>query len=160
MTTTQLFQGIEGDRNSSRVLRPPGGGSSNIFGGGEEAAPVKKKDYYKSDIFNQSEPTTVAANTGKVRQPVGASASPYATDATPVETAEKKPAADATEDSAVAPAAAAPTEEKVPEKQTKPGQSNINPITGEDMSAARQNPTVHTSTRVRQPPGGASSGLW
>jgi len=37
------------------------------------------------------------------------------------------------------------------------GRGDFNPITGEAYVPKKE---VHTSTRVRQPPGGASSGLW
>jgi len=42
MTTTNVFTGIgEGQRISSRVLKPPGGGSSISFGGEEQVQPSK-----------------------------------------------------------------------------------------------------------------------
>jgi len=41
--STQMFTGLTGDRNSSKVLRPPGGGSSDIFGLKDEVPEVEKK---------------------------------------------------------------------------------------------------------------------
>ncbi|XP_066154734.1 uncharacterized protein [Euwallacea fornicatus] len=40
MTSTNIFSGFSGDKNSSKVLRPPGGGHTDIFGAAEP--PVKK----------------------------------------------------------------------------------------------------------------------
>ncbi|KAL1502020.1 hypothetical protein ABEB36_007233 [Hypothenemus hampei] len=40
MTTTNVFSGLTGDKNSSKVLKPPGGGHSDIFGAPEP--PVKR----------------------------------------------------------------------------------------------------------------------
>ncbi|CAL1265102.1 unnamed protein product [Larinioides sclopetarius] len=34
MTSTEFTIGLDGSRNSSKVLKPPGGGSSDIFGTG------------------------------------------------------------------------------------------------------------------------------
>jgi len=39
--STVMFSGLTGDRNSSKVLRPPGGGSSDIFGLKDEAKEEK-----------------------------------------------------------------------------------------------------------------------
>lgn len=41
MTTTNLYSGI-GEKNSSRVLKPPGGGHSDIFGE-PDACPIKAR---------------------------------------------------------------------------------------------------------------------
>jgi len=48
---------------------------------------------------------------------------------------------------------------------SKNGESNNNggtfdPLTGKDLTEPKEQKAPHTSTRVRQPPGGASSGLW
>ncbi|XP_063414073.1 microtubule-associated protein Jupiter-like isoform X3 [Mytilus trossulus] len=61
MTTTDCYTGVgDGERNSSRVLRPPGGGSSDIFGSGsvghtKSAAEEQKQNSAKaaagSNIF-------------------------------------------------------------------------------------------------------------
>lgn len=44
MTTTNLYSGI-GEKNSSRVLKPPGGGHSNIFGE-PDACPIRARPKY------------------------------------------------------------------------------------------------------------------
>lgn len=44
MTTTNLYSGI-GDKNSSRVLKPPGGGHSDIFGE-PDACQIKARPKY------------------------------------------------------------------------------------------------------------------
>jgi len=135
-------------------LQPPGGGGSNIFGAGEPEQ-IKVKDYYKSDVFNQKNNVEEQENTtAAVKQPTGAAASPFATEVTPVPEvkASPKPANKANPIAPSAPEAAAPAQ------STKPRGGGINPITGEVIGSSSQQ--VHTSTRVRQPPGGASSGLW
>jgi len=43
-----MFTGLTGDRNSSKVLRPPGGGSSDIFGLKDEVPEVEKKAVVKA----------------------------------------------------------------------------------------------------------------
>lgn len=40
MTSTNIFTGMTGEKNSSRVLRPPGGGHTDIFGAPDP--PVKR----------------------------------------------------------------------------------------------------------------------
>jgi hypothetical protein len=42
MTSTNIFTGIEGNRSSSRVLRPPGGGHTNILAYSTEYEPPKE----------------------------------------------------------------------------------------------------------------------
>lgn len=153
MSTTQLYSGLgDGERSSSRVLQPPGGGSSNIFGAGEPEQ-VKVKDYYKSDIFNQRDGNQ---NTESLKQkpaePVGAAAAPFASDVAPPPEPAKAPTKPAAESNPIAPTPTAPAPAPAPQRRG----GSINPITGAEMGAPSQQP----STRVRQPPGGASSGLW
>lgn len=53
MTSTNMFQGLDDNRPSSRVLRPPGGASSNLFGGyEEEASPSRRTNKMASTIFS------------------------------------------------------------------------------------------------------------
>ncbi|XP_062340621.1 jupiter microtubule associated homolog 2 [Osmerus eperlanus] len=56
MTSTNMFQGLDGAKPSSRVLRPPGGGSSNLFGGYEEDASASRRPHkMASTIFEPVE---------------------------------------------------------------------------------------------------------
>lgn len=54
MTSTGFNIGLTGDKNSSRVLKPPGGGHSNIFGEPEQksAQPRPKYDQQNSSNLN------------------------------------------------------------------------------------------------------------
>lgn len=94
MTTTNLYSGI-GEKNSSRVLKPPGGGHSNIFGE-PDACPIRARPKY-----NQQNSSNLAYVCGtmdaneKVAEPVQKAA--------PVQ--QQQEAAPAAEQ----PAAAAPT---------------------------------------------------
>ncbi|XP_033742782.1 jupiter microtubule associated homolog 2-like isoform X1 [Pecten maximus] len=53
--STNTFQGLDGDRNSSRVLKPPGGASSNLFGTqaptAAESANQSRSKQTSSNIF-------------------------------------------------------------------------------------------------------------
>jgi len=53
MTSTNIHVGLdEGNRNSSKVLKPPGGGSSDIFGSAVPNTPRSVKNHMASTIFN------------------------------------------------------------------------------------------------------------
>lgn len=55
MTSTEFSIGMSGERNSSRVLKPPGGGHTNIFSGSAEAhvpSPRPKYDQQNSSNLN------------------------------------------------------------------------------------------------------------
>lgn len=54
MTSTSFNIGMSGDRNSSRVLKPPGGGHTNIFGESEVKvnSPRPKYDQQNSSNLN------------------------------------------------------------------------------------------------------------
>jgi len=135
MTTTGMFSGLgEDERKSSRVLKAPGGGSSNIFGTEPVASePVKQKPYLKdAGIFGSGNPTP-----------------------------ESRPAPAAAEEKDKSHNKLFGDSPSGPAKSTKP-QGAYNPITGAPYAtagAAAEEKSV-PSTRVRQPPGGASSKLW
>jgi len=139
MTTTNVFQGMDTDaKNSSRVLRPPGGGSSNIFGAPEPAPPC--------------EPLPSLEN-------VAAAGTP-----TPL-----KPESKGKIDTDRLFGGGQSTEVKIRSGGNQKNQGTYDPLTGKDLTEPKEQVSVlppremkapHTSTRVRQPPGGASSGLW
>lgn len=62
MTSTEFNVGMSGDRNSSRVLKPPGGGHTNIFGESEVKvnSPRPKYDQQNSTNLNFCMNTTDA----------------------------------------------------------------------------------------------------
>lgn len=62
MTSTSFNIGMSGDRNSSRVLKPPGGGHTNIFGESEVKVnnPRPKYDQQNSSNLNFCMNTTDA----------------------------------------------------------------------------------------------------
>ncbi|XP_051572023.1 jupiter microtubule associated homolog 2-like [Myxocyprinus asiaticus] len=56
MTSTNMFQGLDNSKPSSRVLRPPGGGSSNLFGSYEEDTSASRRpNKMSSSIFAPAE---------------------------------------------------------------------------------------------------------
>ncbi|XP_015907142.2 uncharacterized protein [Parasteatoda tepidariorum] len=62
MSSTEFTVGLEGGRNSSKVLKPPGGGSSDIFGVGSSGSGVvreqgKRATTTKSRLFGEGEAT-------------------------------------------------------------------------------------------------------
>lgn len=52
MTSTEFSIGMSGERNSSRVLKPPGGGHTNIFGESEAAVPSPRPKYDQQNSSN------------------------------------------------------------------------------------------------------------
>lgn len=52
MTSTGFNIGLTGDKNSSRVLKPPGGGHSNIFGEPEQKAAQPRPKYDQQNSSN------------------------------------------------------------------------------------------------------------
>lgn len=62
MTSTSFNVGMSGERNSSRVLKPPGGGHTNIFGESEVKlnSPRPKYDQQNSSNLNFCMNTTDA----------------------------------------------------------------------------------------------------
>lgn len=160
MTTTQLYSGLNSEKNSSRVLRPPGGASSNIFGAAEEqAAPAKPTRKQDNNIFGP--PETAAQSPKKTQQAdsnifgdTAASPNKGASKTPEEEEEEKKKEQEERERE----------EKENKEKEAAAGSNKTakttagyNPITGEAYKPPAQ---ANPSTRVRQPPGGASSGLW
>lgn len=136
--------GFTSDKNSSRVLRPPGGECSDIFGTKQQDA---NRSNMKSNIFGGGddkvqEQSRLAART---QDNIFGSVPPAAKE-------EQKDEGEEGEK----------TEEPVaPEQPRYKGRGQFNPITGEPYATQ---PTVnkepHTSTRVKHPPGGASTKLW
>lgn len=143
MTTTNVFQGMEsGSRNSSRVLAPPGGGSSISFGGPSDATPEPAKPA----------PRKVAAAPAPVMnttpEPKGSAAGlPIAQK--PKETAERL------------------AHGLIKSGGNMKNKGTFNPLTCEDYGKVKtcefelppEPPAkpVHTSTKVKEPPGGRSS---
>lgn len=179
MSTTKTFLGLSDEaKPSSRVLQPPGGGGSNIFGDCNEPSKTAKP-YQKTSLFGSEAP---APQAGRRRGgPTGAAGAPFASDATaapapahansrgaaPQAPAPQTPAPQASAPAPEAAAAPAPAASNIlaptPAEavNTKPAQApaDNNPLTG--GSAPPPSKQIHTSTKVRQPPGGASSGpLW
>lgn len=52
MTSTGFNIGLNSDKNSSRVLKPPGGGHSNIFGEPEQKAAQPRPKYDQQNSSN------------------------------------------------------------------------------------------------------------
>ncbi|XP_031629076.1 microtubule-associated protein Jupiter isoform X2 [Contarinia nasturtii] len=65
MTSTRFNVGLENERSSSKVLKPPGGGSSDIFGGSLPSTPRTVRNNMVSNIFG---PTNDAKNGNADRQ--------------------------------------------------------------------------------------------
>lgn len=134
MTSTEFSIGMSGERNSSRVLKPPGGGHTNIFSGAAEAhvpSPRPKYDQQNSSNLNFCM-NTVDPNIKVVEQTkheVAAPAPASAPAAAPAEAAPK-------------PAAAAPASNGNGNAAAPPPQSDLG---GQSRGS-------------RVPPGGFSSG--
>lgn len=134
MTSTEFSIGMSGERNSSRVLKPPGGGHTNIFAGGAPEAhvpsPRPKYDQQNSSNLNFCM-NTVDPNIKVVEQTKQEVVSKPAASA---------PAASAPADAGPKSAAAAPASNGNGNAAAPPPQSDAG------------------NNRSRVPPGGFSSG--
>lgn len=141
MTSTTVFKGSFGEKTSSRVLQPPGGGSSNIFAFSEKLSQpleITARPLNDASICEslQHQPTDEPQNAHSL--------------SSEIEVAEKS--VTSTQHNLQS------TIQPVVFRSRNPG---FNPITGEfcgnTTDIAKKQSTCVT---VRQPPGGASSGLW
>eukprot|EP00918_Siedleckia_nematoides_P047767 GHVU01104579.1.p1 GENE.GHVU01104579.1~~GHVU01104579.1.p1 ORF type:complete len:188 (-),score=19.79 GHVU01104579.1:2042-2569(-) len=175
MTTTSTYSGKFDNKNSSRVLRPPGGGSSDIFGAPTPQVVSKPSKRHDSNNIFGDAPATPDTPT-KVNERITKSNVFGAAEAPQQPSANKSRQPDS--DIFGPPDA--------PRPSSKKAQAVINPITGEvvvpahktDVAPAKPDvnkenegdspitsgkstdQSYHPSTRVRQPPGGASTKLW
>lgn len=129
MTTTNLYSGI-GEKNSSRVLKPPGGGHSNIFGE-PDACPIRARP--KNNQQNSSNLAFVCG-TLDANEKVMKAAAP-------------EPAAPPPE-AAAAPQAAAPA----------PANPSAR-VERSEPAPPKPQPAAD-SGKPRVPPGGYSAGFW
>jgi hypothetical protein len=165
MTSANFFNGYVTEKPSSRVLNPPGGRSNNIFGHEEEkpAQQLTANQEARNNKAHQSGDTSIfgagqrqqqtnsnfhensAQNNNSKNRNARSGYNPitgqlYAEEdserrAGQMHTLEAKQAADKPVEVVLVPAATKPAEEFVPK-------------------------TIHTSTKVHQPPGGKSTALW
>lgn len=157
MTSTNLYSGYDQGRPTSKVMAPPGGASSNIFGVEPSYAPKQQKaqDYsndttsnrlFGGDAPEQSPIKHPAAGDPKVESaPAGVNT--HAGNSRNHASFDKEEEDDS------------PVITQCRKRFFKhEGRGAYNPITGEDYpDKASQAP----AQRVRQPPGGKSSGpLW
>lgn len=139
-----MFQGLgDSERSSSRVLRPPGGASSNIFGTDE---PAYTKPQSRETANDHASEDNKAAGVTVPRDTATSQARLFGGD----EEVQKTPAPYIAPDSS--------TPAGVLTAKAKNTQGAYNPITGEEYSD--QQARAAPQPRQRQPPGGASSGLW
>jgi hypothetical protein len=131
MSSTTTFSGECGSKPSSRVLRPPGGGSSISFGSGDSEVQVS----HSAKKVEAQKDSTASSNSplmesGKKTVSADAQALPSASGATGVATGAPRRTC------------------------------GYNPITGEAYSTEAAPKPAPSTNHTRQPPGGASSGLW
>lgn len=131
MSSTEFNVGLNGSKNSSRVLKPPGGGHSDIFGTADQAVPGPRPKYDQQNssnlnfCMNTTDPNVL------------------------VEKAAVKPVVAQNGFSAEPPAAVSKPQSAVN------GGASADSIGGSKQQAP---PTAQPKGRV--PPGGFSSGLW
>lgn len=146
MTTTNMFQGLGEGKNSSRVLRPPGGGSSNIFGGGDPEPPQQNQRANRNKSSVMDGAAQLDSHQPKAADPAARPVDESAVN--PQERQERKAQQGRSDIFNTEPVSQSANKRR--------GQGAFNPITGEDYPTHDNTP----STKVKQPPGGASSGLW
>ncbi|XP_064608693.1 jupiter microtubule associated homolog 1-like isoform X4 [Liolophura sinensis] len=142
MTTTDIPLGIEEGKPSSRVLRPPGGGSSFSLGGADPAPLPQKPRQSASDASPATE-TSSPAVTKATPTPDNTKPDGKAASFKPVENSHSRIFGDA------GPATGSPSRGR---DLSKGGAS---PVTGQQTKTPEQ-----PSTKVRQPPGGFSHGIF
>ncbi|XP_064608690.1 jupiter microtubule associated homolog 1-like isoform X2 [Liolophura sinensis] len=175
MTTTDIPLGIEEGKPSSRVLRPPGGGSSFSLGGADPAPLPQKPRQSASDASPATE-TSSPAVTKATPTPDNTKPDGKAASFKPVENSHSRIFGDA------GPATGSPSRGRDLSK----GASAFNPITGEvypgfehivtdidsilfgrspsrgasPVTGQQTKTPEQPSTKVRQPPGGFSHGIF
>ncbi|GIY85981.1 microtubule-associated protein Jupiter [Caerostris darwini] len=137
MTSTEFTVGLEGSRNSSKVLKPPGGGSSDIFGCASAAQyssneRQKNKEAASGNTQNRLFAPRSAKKSYVRRNPItGEEIEIYPKNEKEENGKENEESEKEVQENG--------EEEKKPEIPTKP---------------------IQTSIRVRNPPGGKSSGIF
>lgn len=163
MTTTELYSGYTAEgKPSSRVLRPPGGGSSNIFGGAEPTPQQQVRQQMPAQEQNQSpsNPTTDAKQAYQKNKPSGkVKYNPITGEEYPADYGQKMKNKDEEEQEK--------EDEESDEKQNDNAESSNTP---DENNSSEEKPTTAPAPaeqapsplvqKVRQPPGGKSSGLW
>jgi hypothetical protein len=140
MTSTTIFQGGISDKPSCRVRAPPGGKSSDIFGVAEKQQPPATNSVV--EVSPTDQPVVVSASSPP-GQPSEAAKNASGEPVAVVQLASTKRASNGTAASG----------------KPAPRNAGYNPITGEAYGGEQQ-PVRQVSKPGRQPPGGASSGLW
>ncbi|XP_055927783.1 jupiter microtubule associated homolog 1-like [Argiope bruennichi] len=169
MTSTEFTIGLDGSRNSSKVLKPPGGGSSDIFGLG--AAQYSSNERQKNKeaasgntqnrLFGSSENGTSTPakkhNTSNIfasepPQPAKSFKKPYVR-RNPItgEEYEMYPENEKKENG---------EKEKNDDEQENNVEQNGGTTEEEKKTEAPPAKPITTSIRVRNPPGGKSSGIF
>ena len=141
MTSANFFNGYTVDKPSSKVVNPPGGRSNNIFGyADEEPKPVQSSKQESNQTRNAStifnEPTSNAQSRKRCGyNPITG----QSYDAEVPKPVERKPEPTPVETKA---------EPANNHAESKPNDASYHPR------------AIHTSSKVLQPPGGASTKLW
>lgn len=140
MTSTNVFTGMAGGRNSSRVLRPPGGGHTDVLGlSGPPVQPQEKK-MNPRNISSITEGTNTMT---QITQPKQECEKPK------VEIAASTPS----------PTQEVPVTQETASKPVPVIQESALPkATKEAPPVVKEAPPAQANTRGRVPPGGFSSG--
>jgi hypothetical protein len=170
MSSANFFTGYSSDKPSSKVLNPPGGRSNNIFGSVEEntnANACNKNKNQTSSIFFGDDSTPqqlIQEQQARQQHHMNAQAHRQKSSVFGEDPAKEnnrdnrrgfnpitgKPYEEAP---AVVATAAAVVEPQQQQQQQQPQQHHQQP-------EEPQQKQLHTSSRVLQPPGGKSHGLW
>ncbi|KFM82431.1 hypothetical protein X975_09200, partial [Stegodyphus mimosarum] len=158
MTSTGVTVGLDGTRVSSKVLKPPGGGSSDIFGLGNSQLPVsnggekkKEPETTQNRLFGTSDSLSSIAKTNRMQSNVFANETVVAPRSAKKRYVRRNPI----------------TGEEIEinaenvQEQTNGEEKNDKDETAEEKEVEVPDAKpVQTSIRVRQPPGGKSSGIF
>lgn len=180
MTSTEFTIGF-GDsvRASSKVLKPPGGGSSDIFGAqpGQSQAASRNIDSTQSRLFGSSEPHSTAVKPDRMKSSIFGdvpanspakstakkfvSRNPITGEVIEIKSAngdeDNKTDGTVAEDGATNGTDTNDIGNDNTETNSGTEKTSTDPVTGNGLEASRP---VQTCIRIKNPPGGKSSGIF
>ncbi|GIX77347.1 microtubule-associated protein Jupiter [Caerostris extrusa] len=163
MTSTEFTVGLEGARNSSKVLKPPGGGSSDIFGCASAAQyssneRQKNKEAASGNTQNRLFGTPYDTTSNSVKKQtsstVFASEPPAAPRSAKKSYVRRNPITG--EEIEIYPE----NEKKENGKENEESEKEVQENGEEEKKPEIPTKPIQTSIRVRNPPGGKSSGIF
>ncbi|CAE1281654.1 unnamed protein product [Acanthosepion pharaonis] len=157
MTSTEIRQGYNESKPSSRVLKPPGGGGSNIFGPAAPSSSTQSKvNRMESNVFKEPE----SGPTPKTSKKEDTHNNLFGEEKTKVKK-DFNPATLKGQESTHNPITGSPygTNQDASDEKTQTKGYFQDPIANKGVAAAAEANEI-SHTRISQPPGGHCHKLW